>query len=64
MEHIDDHDLERFYLGMVEDESELERIESHLLWCPSCVERAEATEAYVDASRAAIVVGNWDLHRQ
>jgi hypothetical protein len=40
--HIDDHDLERYYLGMVKDESELATLEEHLLWCCACVDRAEA----------------------
>jgi len=61
MEHLDDHDLERLYLGMVKDEAELEWIECHLLWCASCVERAQGAEAYVDAIRAAIIEGDWDL---
>ena len=53
--HISDHDLERYYLGMVRDEAELAPLEEHLLACPACVERAEATQDYVDALRAALV---------
>ncbi len=52
-EHISDHDLERYYLGMVPDEDELEHLEEHLLCCPPCVERAEETQDYVDAMRVA-----------
>ena len=52
-EHISDHDLERYYLGMVTEESELAALEEHLLWCTSCVERAEETQDYVDAMRVA-----------
>jgi hypothetical protein len=48
-----DHDLERYYLGMVKDEAELGALEEHLLWCSACVERAAATADYVDAVRAA-----------
>ena len=50
-EHISDHDLERYYLGMVTEEEELATLEEHLLWCPSCVERAEEAQDYVDAMR-------------
>jgi anti-sigma factor RsiW len=53
--HISDHDLERYYLGMVKDEAELASLEEHLLACPACVERAESTQDYVDALRAALV---------
>ena len=51
--HIDDHDLERYHLGMVMDEAELAALEEHLLCCSACVDRAEATARYVDAVRAA-----------
>ena len=40
-EHISDHDLQRYYLGMVTDEEELAALEGHLLWCAWCVGRAE-----------------------
>jgi hypothetical protein len=53
-EHISDEDLERYYLGMVTDESELAPLEAHLLACSSCAERVE------EAIRAAIVEG-YDL---
>jgi hypothetical protein len=53
--HISDHDLERYYLGMVKDEAELASLEEHLLACPACVERAESTQDYVGALRAAPV---------
>jgi hypothetical protein len=51
--HISDHDLERYYLGMVTDETELGPLEEHLLCCPKCVERAEEAQDYVDAMRIA-----------
>jgi len=31
----------------------LAHLEEHLLWCASCVERAEETQDYVDAMRVA-----------
>jgi hypothetical protein len=37
--HITDHDLERYYLGLVRDESELAALEQHNLACGSCAER-------------------------
>ena len=61
MKHIDDHDLERYHLGMVTDEAELAPLEEHLLGCPACADRAEASAAYVDAMRAAFVEGDSDL---
>ena len=51
--HISDHDLGRYYLGMVTEEEELAPLEEHLLWCPPCAERAEETQDYVDAMRVA-----------
>lgn len=59
--HIDDTDLERHYLGMVNDERELTGIEEHLMWCHSCLDRMEATERYVNAVRAGAILGDFDL---
>ena len=61
MEHISDHDLERYHLGMVNDEAELAPLEEHLLSCSECQARAETTAAYVDSLRAAMIVGKFDL---
>jgi hypothetical protein len=61
MAHIDDHDLERYHLGMVVDEAELAHLEEHVLACPECAERAEKSATYVDAIREAIIAGNFDL---
>jgi hypothetical protein len=60
MDHISDHDLERYYLGMIKDEAELGPLEEHLLTCPNCIERAEGAQDYVDSIRAGIVIGNFD----
>ena len=54
--HISDHDLERYYLGMVTDEAELAILEEHILACASCAERADEAQDYVDAMRAAAIV--------
>ena len=61
MNHISDHDLERYHLGMVKNEAELAPLEEHLLWCPTCVKRAEEAAEYVNALRVAIIKGNFDL---
>jgi hypothetical protein len=60
-QHISDENLERYYLGMVTDESELGAMEEHLLACSSCVKRAENAQDYVDLIRAAIIEGGHDL---
>ena len=60
MEHVTDHDLERYHLGMVTDESELARLEEHILSCGDCAERAEELADYVDLIRAGIIEGGWD----
>ena len=59
--HISDEDLESYYLGMTTDESELARLEEHLLACPFCVDRATEAQGYVDAIRAGAIQGNLDL---
>jgi hypothetical protein len=60
-QHIADVDLERYHLGMVKDEAELAPLEEHLLACEACAERAEEAAAYVDALRAAMIEGEFDL---
>ena len=54
--HITDHDLERYYLGMVTKKAELAPVEEHILACPVCAERADEAQAYVDAIRAAAII--------
>ena len=51
MNHISEHDLERFHLGMV-DETALALIEEHLLWCSLCIDAAVEAAQYVDTIRA------------
>jgi hypothetical protein len=46
---------------MVTDEQELARIEEHLLACRLCVKRAKEAEDFVNAIRAAIIEGGFDL---
>ena len=52
--HLSDDDLERYAMGAVKDEAELAAPEEHLLACSQCIERAEATDRYVEAMRAAL----------
>ena len=51
MGHINDHDLERYHLGMVWKRAGLAPLEEHLLACAECAERAEAVAVYVDNMR-------------
>ena len=60
-EHISDIDLERYYLGMIVDESELAAIEEHLLICSECIDAAEDAAQYVDAIRAGMIMGDFDI---
>lgn len=46
-DHISDGDLERYIVGVVTDEVELAPLEEHLLWCHSCIARAEEIQERV-----------------
>jgi hypothetical protein len=59
--HISHHDLERYHIGMVCDETELCAIEQHLIGCEQCVRRAEETADYIDLTRTAIIILGFDL---
>jgi hypothetical protein len=61
VEHISDHDLERYYLGMITKERELAPLEEHLLGCPSCVDRAEEMQDSVDMMRRTLWSCDTDL---
>jgi hypothetical protein len=63
LNHISAHDLERYCLGRVKDEAELTSLEEHLSVCPTCVERAESTQDYVDSIRAALNMIQKDWRR-
>jgi hypothetical protein len=58
--HISDTDLERYHLGMVTG-AKLELLEEHIIGCPACAERAAEAADYVDALRAGVILGNFDL---
>jgi hypothetical protein len=55
IKHPSDTDLEHYCLGMIPEGAELDALEEHLLICGDCVDRAQATDAYVDRIRAALV---------
>ena len=61
MGHISDDDLECYHLGKILGEAELAPFEEHLLVCAACAERAEEAAQYVDAMRAALIAGYFDL---
>lgn len=61
MDHLSDHDLERYHLGMIRTEAELAPFEEHLLACSECAERAEEAADFVDALRQGIILGDFDL---
>ena len=52
--HPGDDDLERYYLGTIDEEHELAEIEEHLLGCPDCVSRALMVEHVVNKIRVAL----------
>jgi hypothetical protein len=55
--HPSDSDLERYCLGMIQEGPELDALEEHLLICGECVDRAQASDAYIDTIRDALVKG-------
>jgi len=59
--HLSDGDLERYCLGKIQKGPELDALEEHLLICGECVDRAQASDAYVDTLRAALAKGGCGL---
>lgn len=53
-EHPGEDTLERYALGVIRDETELARLEEHLLACPGCVARTEAWESYIYNIQSAL----------
>lgn len=64
--HISGHDLERYFLGMVVEESELASLEEHILSCSDCALRAQEAQEYVDIMRASLLktLGPGELERR
>ena len=42
--HLDDDCIQRYHLGQITEEAELQRVEAHLAVCVSCRERAVSVE--------------------
>jgi hypothetical protein len=59
-EHISDHDLERYHLGMVTG-AELDTLEDHIIGCASCADRAHEIADFMDAMRAGATMADFDL---
>lgn len=55
--HISDKKLERYCLGMIQNEAERAPVEAHLLACPGCVERAEGKQHHLDVMCARLESG-------
>jgi hypothetical protein len=53
-DYLDDHDLDRYYLGQIEDQEELAHLEEHYLNCPCWAEQVAVIEDVVDAIRVAL----------
>jgi hypothetical protein len=53
--HSFETDLERYCLGLIPEGAELDALEERLLICGECVDRALASDAYIDKIRAALV---------
>jgi hypothetical protein len=61
VKHLSDDDLERYHLGNITDDAELDIIEEHLLLCSDCIEAPVEAVQYVDAMRGATIRGDFDL---
>lgn len=51
---LSDEDLERYLLGRIQDQAELTQVETHLIGCPACAERAEAMTSSITALIRAV----------
>ena len=49
--HPCDTDLERYSLGMIQEGPELDALEGYLIICGECVDRAQASDTYIDSIR-------------
>jgi hypothetical protein len=52
-QHVTDHDLERYCLGLVKDETELPDLEENIVARGSCADWAAEVQDYVDSMRVA-----------
>jgi hypothetical protein len=61
MRRPNEETLESYHLRKIPAGPRLKALESHLLACSACAERAKKAAQYVDAMRAAMIVGNFDI---
>lgn len=54
-DHITDHDLEFYYLGMLRSSTDVMRLQEHLAACHQCVRRAITTADYIEAMQRALI---------
>ena len=52
--HLTDDDLERYLMGQLPDEVQMEWAEKHMISCPECVERAKAMGEYIATVKEAL----------
>jgi hypothetical protein len=52
--HPNEDSLERYAMGLINEDAELAPLEEHLLACPSCCQRAEFWEHYVWSIRSSL----------
>lgn len=52
-EHLRDEVLEHYLLGIL-PEDRLPAIEEHLLFCPTCIARAESMDGFITLMRKAL----------
>ena len=60
MNHISEDELEQYCLDNI-PESELAKIEEHLLWCHGCQDRLLVIGHYIKALRGACVRGGFEV---
>lgn len=57
-DHITNHDLELYYLGMLRSSTSVMRLQEHLATCPQCVRRAITTADYIESMQRALIALN------
>lgn len=53
--HIEEDELERYCMGQIAAEADMDRIDDHVFACEFCGERAMAVLGFVDAMQVASV---------
>lgn len=55
-DHITDHDLELYYLGMLRSSTDVMRLQEHLATCRQCVRQAISTADYIETLQRALLI--------